>query len=184
VELTTTKTELSESLVGELNQLHLKACQLDETIKKQFAEKLQVYRQIANLIESARNSLHGAKFEAFIRRLNFSQPTLRSYEIINKRARKSPGVLHWRDIMDFERSRKAAATAALSAKPAQRLHNPSNYLGDISRYLQRVLVYWAKAQNARPLSRWETLQLETFSMELRPLVDVYSKIKQELAKRE
>ena len=180
-EIVTTKTELAESLVGELNQLHLKACQLDETIKKQFAEKLQVCRQIANLIESARNSLHGAKFEAFIHRLNFSQPTLRSYEIINKRARKSPGGLHWRDIMDFERSREA--TAAASKKSAQRLHDPSNYLGDISRYLQRILVYWSKSQNARPLSRWETLQLETFARELKPLVDLFARIKQELAKR-
>jgi hypothetical protein len=57
-EIVPTKTELVDSLVSELNRLHLRAYQLDETIKKQFSEKLQVCRQISELIESARSGLH------------------------------------------------------------------------------------------------------------------------------
>jgi len=42
---------------------------------------------------------------------------------------------------------------------------------------QPGLVAFAKVQNAKPLSRWEPLQLETFAQELKPVVDAYSKVK-------
>jgi hypothetical protein len=181
-EIVLTKNELADSLVGELNQLHLKACELDENIKKEFAEKLEICRQIANLIESARNGLRKTQFEAFVRRLSFTQPVLKSYEVINRRARKSPGVrLQWQDMAAFERARETAALA--SAKPAARLHAVSNYFADLSRGLAKILVIWSKAQNARPLKNWETLQLETFTQELKPLVDLFAKLRQEIARR-
>jgi hypothetical protein len=182
-EIVPTKSELAESLVTELNTLHERACQLDDDIKRQFAEKLQVVRQIADLLETARSNLWGAKYEAFIRHLNFSQPVLKSYQVISRRARKDPQmVLKWRDLEDFEKRRETAA-ALTQANPPARLRDPKNYFADISRYLQKILVSWSKAQNARPPSRWETLQLETFALELKPLVDLFAKIKKELAQR-
>jgi hypothetical protein len=62
-EIAPAKNESTETLIGELNALHLKARALDETIKQQFAEKLATCRAIADLLNAARTGMAKTQFE-------------------------------------------------------------------------------------------------------------------------
>jgi hypothetical protein len=140
-EIVPTKTELAETLIGELNALHLTACALDERIRQEFAEKLTVCQQIAGLLDSARTAIPKAQFTAFVRRLNFTQPVLRAYETISHRAQKHGETrLGWMDMASFERARERAAELRIT-KPPVRLHDlKSTFFAEMSRALQKALI--------------------------------------------
>ena len=159
---------------------------MDEELRELLLKKLNTARECGLYISEARETLSKREFAEATK--GISLPAVRAYVAFAKHNRHQPvtelksGMRSMADVM------LALQTGGLLPFPntghgEQRLLDPGNLFSAISRNLQKALVGFAKVQNAKPLSRWEPLQLETFLEELKPVVKAYLKIEKELQKR-
>ena len=177
------KRTLADSLVSEITHKHKLGLELDDKIRESVKEKIALTIEVGQLLEEAKASFSPSQFAAIVAKLGFSQPCLRGYVKIASRARHEQDFRsHWKSLSQFQEAAKTTGLIEPVERKSPRLH-VSNFFAVASRSLLTLLSLWKKYATARPIKHWELDEVEAFSYELKPLVDIYSELCKEIARR-